>query len=211
MSTENIGITFIQERYIYQNRPKGISKGYRTYINGEGKSRAAIIISCDTLDAILVTQFSDNDTVLLEIHKGSKTFYAASVYMEHNERIDNKLQRLEQILEFTKGAKLILGTDSNAGSTTWHDTTTNNRGKMMEDFIASNQLHIVNEESPRRTFQSSRGRSNVDLTILNNQMLADVTGWQISEEESASDHNIITFSINLKADTCNEGNYPEIK
>jgi hypothetical protein len=43
MSTEK-GITFIQEPYIYQNRPKGINKGYRTYIHGEGRSRAAIII-----------------------------------------------------------------------------------------------------------------------------------------------------------------------
>ena len=43
MSTENIGITFIQKPYIYQNRPKEISKGYRTYTHGEGKSRATII------------------------------------------------------------------------------------------------------------------------------------------------------------------------
>jgi hypothetical protein len=175
MYTGNIGITFIQEPYIYQNRPKGISKGYRTYTHGEGKSRAAII-SCDPLHAILITQLSDNDTVLLQIHKGSKTFYAASVYLEHNDHIGIKLQRLEQIIEFTKGAKLIMAVDSNARSTTWHDTTANKRGKMMEDFIASNQLHIVNEDSPRRTFQSSRGKSNVDLTIVNNQMLAEVTG-----------------------------------
>ena len=140
MSTENIGITFIQEPYIYQNEPKGINKEYRTYIHGEGRSRAEIIISCNTLDAILVSQFSDNDTVLLEIHKGSKTFHAASVYMEHNEHIDNKLHRLEQILEFTKGAKLLLAIDSNARSQTWHDTTTNTRGKRMEEFIASNQF-----------------------------------------------------------------------
>jgi len=41
----------------------------------------------------------------------------------------------------------------------------------MEDFIASKQLYIINEDSPRRTFQSSRGESNIDLTIVNNQML----------------------------------------
>jgi hypothetical protein len=101
--------------------------------------------------------------------------------------------------------------DNNARLTTSHDTTTNNRGKMLEDFIVSNQLHIVNEDSPRRTFQSSRGKSNVDLTLVNNQMLAGVTGWKIAEEESASDHNILTFSINLEADKFNEGNSPEKK
>ena len=78
MSTENIEISFVQEPYLYQNRPKGISTGYRTYTHGEGKSRAAIIIA----NGILTTQYSDNDTELLEIHKGSNTFYAASDYME---------------------------------------------------------------------------------------------------------------------------------
>jgi len=86
---------------MYQNRPKGISAGYRTYTHGEGKSRAAIIITNDTFDAILITQYSDNDTVLLEIQKGSNTFYAASVYKEYNEQIDTKLQTIEQIIEFT--------------------------------------------------------------------------------------------------------------
>ena len=57
MSTENIEISFFQEPYIYQNIPKGISTGYRTYTHGEGKSRAAIIITNDTLDAILITQY----------------------------------------------------------------------------------------------------------------------------------------------------------
>jgi len=47
--------------------------------------------------------------------------------------------------------------DNNDRSTMWHITTTNNSGKMMEDFIASNQLYIINEDSPRRTLQSARG------------------------------------------------------
>ena len=112
-------MSFIQETYIYQNRPKGISTGYRTYTHGEGKSRAAIIITNDTLDATLITQYSNENTVLLEIHKGSNTFYAASVYMEYNEQIDTKLQTIEQITEFTKSKKLIMAIDSNARSTTW--------------------------------------------------------------------------------------------
>ena len=52
----------------------GITTGYRTNTHGERKSRAAIIITNDTLDAILVTHYSDNDTVLIEIHKGSNIF-----------------------------------------------------------------------------------------------------------------------------------------
>jgi len=61
-----------------------------------------------------MTLYSDNNTVLLEIHKGSNTIYAASVYMEYNEQIDTKLQTIEQIIEFTKIKKLIMAIDSNA-------------------------------------------------------------------------------------------------
>jgi len=101
--------------------------------------------------------------------------------MEYNEQINTKLQTIEQIIEFNKSTKLIMIFDSNARSTLWHDTTTNNSGKMMEDSIASNQLYIINEDSKRITFQSTRGESNIDLTISNNHMLADITAWEIAE------------------------------
>ena len=117
--------------------------------------------------------------------------------MDYNGSIENNFQTLENILEFTEGVKLIIAMDSNARSTTWHDITTNNRGKMLEEFVAGYQLHIINEDSPRKTFQTSRGSSNIDLTIVNNQMLADIKNWEISEEEIASDHNILKFSINF--------------
>jgi SAM-dependent MidA family methyltransferase len=107
MNTENIDIVFIQEPYVYQNRIKGITKGYRTYACGEEKSRAAIIIPNDTIDAIMITQCSDNDMVLLEIKMGQETFYAASAYMEYNDAIEKSLKKIERILEFIKGVKII--------------------------------------------------------------------------------------------------------
>jgi len=87
----NVDIALIQEQYVYQNRIKGIKSGYRTYAYGKEKSRAAIIIPNDTLDAIMFTQCSDNNTVLLEIKTGQETFYAASAYMEYNDAIENTL------------------------------------------------------------------------------------------------------------------------
>jgi hypothetical protein len=90
--------------------------------------------------------------------------------------------------------------DSNSRSTTWHDVTTNVRGRLLEEFLASNQLYIINEESPRTTFQSSRGQSNIGVTITDDKMLAVIDNWEISEEESASYHNIIKFHIKLEKD-----------
>jgi len=88
---------------------------------------------------------------------------------------------------------------------------TNSRGKLLEEFMARNQLYIINEDIPRTTFQSSRGSSNIDLSIINNQMLADTKDWKISEEESGSGHNILKCNINFAKDKTKIKNFPGLQ
>jgi hypothetical protein len=116
---------------------------------------------------------SENDAVGLEIVNGNTIFYAATIYLDYNEPVKNNIRPLEKILKFTTGAKIIIAMDSNSRSTTWHDVLTNSKGNFLEEFFISNQLRIINEDSARTKFQSSRSSSNIDLTIVNNQMLAD--------------------------------------
>ena len=93
INRENTDMVMIQEPYLYQNSIQGITSGYRTYTHGKGKSRAAILITNNIIDALLLTQYSDKDTVLLEIRKGNKKFYVASIYMDYKEEIDNSLKK----------------------------------------------------------------------------------------------------------------------
>jgi hypothetical protein len=143
IATENIDITLVQEPYLYQEEIKAVPRKYRTYSYGEGKRRAAIILANNNIGPILITQYSDNDTVLLEMQQENEKFYAASIYMDYNETIDINLKHIEEIITFIKGEKLIIATDSNSRSSAWHDRTTNNRGRLMEDFMASNQLQFL--------------------------------------------------------------------
>jgi len=69
ITTEKIGIALIQEPYLFHGIPLEITNRYRTFIAGEGKSRAAIVVSDTTIDA-LITQLSYNDLVLLQIGNG---------------------------------------------------------------------------------------------------------------------------------------------
>ena len=80
--TENIDIALVQEPYLYQGKIKVVTRKYITYSYGDGKRRAAIIIADNTIDAFLITQYSDNGTALLEI-KGNERFYSASIYMDY--------------------------------------------------------------------------------------------------------------------------------
>jgi hypothetical protein len=86
IAQENTDIAMIQETYLYQNSPKGITRGYRTHPRTRKKQSCNCINN--TIDALLITQHSDRDTVLLEIQKGNKKFYAASIYMDYNDEID---------------------------------------------------------------------------------------------------------------------------
>jgi hypothetical protein len=45
----------------------------------------------------------------------------------------------------------------------------------------SKNLNIMNEESELSTFQNRRGSSNIDLSIVNNQLLTALKNWEISE------------------------------
>jgi len=49
-----------------------------------------------------------------------------------------------------------MAADRNSKSS-WNDKITNHRGKNLEEFIASNNLHVFNEDNGKTTFQSSRG------------------------------------------------------
>jgi hypothetical protein len=101
--------------------------------------------------------------------------------------------------------------DSNSRSRMWPDKLTNIRGRELEEFLINQQLFIINKESDTKTFQSSRGPSNIDLTISNYKLLKKVQEWKISEEESCSDHKIIQFCIGQYNTKQTGNNFQSIK
>ena len=129
------------------------------------------------------------------------------MYLDNEEQIENSFTKLDKILQFTKGARMLIATDSNSRSKTWHDKITNPRGKKLEEYLASRHLHIINEESETYTFHNSRGSSNIDLTITNDNLITDMHEWEISEEESCSDHNFLKYKIGKANSHENKDNY----
>jgi hypothetical protein len=93
------------------------------------------------------------------------------MYFDITKEIESELNKVDEIIEFTKGFGLLIAVDSNARATAWHDSQRNKRGKILEEYIISKNLHIMNEESEQTTFQSRRGSSNIDLTIVNNHLI----------------------------------------
>ena len=53
---DNLDIIFLQEPYLYKNRMAGLTKSARNYISTEDKSRAAILITNNKIDAVKLRQ-----------------------------------------------------------------------------------------------------------------------------------------------------------
>ena len=117
------------------------------------------------------------------------------MYVDINRQIEYDLNKIEAIIQHAKGTGVLLAIDSNSRSKMWYDNLTNARGRILEEFLTSKQLHILNEESTLTTYLSSSGSSNIDLTVVSNQLLRAVENWEVSYQESCSDNCIIKFAV----------------
>jgi hypothetical protein len=55
------------------------------------------------IDALLISQLSEEDTVVVEITQGNLKFIAASIYLDTDNEITMDLYKIENILQFAKG------------------------------------------------------------------------------------------------------------
>jgi hypothetical protein len=129
------------------------------------------------------------------MRSGADKFLSISMYFDIQRDIEEDIRQLEKVRDYVKGNGLIIVVDSNARSKMWHDSVTNQRGKILKEYLLFNDLYVMNEATDTPTFQSIRERSYIDLTITNNRLIRNLTEWKCVEEESCSDHNIVNFKI----------------
>ena len=206
-----IDTAFIQEPHNYNNQVTGIPRNYKVFNSGKERKQAAVVIVNKRIDAILIDQLSDEDTAVIEITHGNIKFIAASIYLDIKNEISEDLRKMENTQRLAKGRGILAAMDNNARSKTWHDVTTKRRGRILEEFLINNRLHIANEDSGYTTFESTRGTSNIDLTVADSTMVKLIHAWQSNERESFSDHRFITFRIKKHAVIMSDYNYNGIK
>ena len=67
IAEDGTDILCLQEPYIIQNKIDGIPKKYKIFASREGRNWAAIVVTNNQIDTILIKQLSDVDTVVLEV------------------------------------------------------------------------------------------------------------------------------------------------
>ena len=80
------------------------------------------MLSNDLVDAILITQLSDEDLFVLEATINNDRFILSSMYFDINWPVDLDMQKTEAIILRARGAGVLIAMDSNSRSTSWHDT-----------------------------------------------------------------------------------------
>ncbi|XP_029673418.1 uncharacterized protein LOC115241682 [Formica exsecta] len=123
------------------------------------------------------------------------------VYISPNIDLARFEDRLQSIGECIRRSPLprpvIIARDFNAKSALWGSPLTNRRGGVLEDW-ASLGLCIFNRGS-RSTCVRPQGESIVDLTWAAPAAVHLVSGWEVLEKETASDHLYIKMTISAAA------------
>lgn len=123
-----------------------------------------------------------------------------SLYIPPNQKFSQL--DLSQLTSAVNTPIIICG-DFNGWSPLWGSPHANHRGTIIEDFILSSDLCILNDNSPTH-FSTHKTFTHVDLTLCSPQLLP-IASWHTLEDLHNSDHFpiISTFSISNSITPCN--------
>ena len=122
-----------------------------------------------------------------------------SCYSSGNDDIQDLERTLEEIGTKIRAnnERAIVAGDFNGKSPQWGMHLTDTRGELICDWIAQNDMAMVNKGSSP-TFQRQDYSSILDLTIATSNLVPDIASWCVGDKESLSDHNYVIFDIAVK-------------
>jgi len=144
---EKTDVLCLQETYVTQNKIVCIPRKLKIHIYGEGRHRAAIVVTNNQKNFFLLRQISDEGTLVLEAVSDKGKIIIASMYFDINRQIEDDLIEIEALIHHAKGYGILLAIDSKSRSASWHDNQTNSRGRVLEELLNSKHPHLMNEES----------------------------------------------------------------
>jgi hypothetical protein len=90
----------------------------------------------------------------------------------------------------------LIRCDANAHHVLWGSSNVNPRGEVLSDFIAGQDLHIINR-GHKPTFVVANRREVLDVTLTSGSLLESVCECFVDSQESSSDHKYIRCNLSL--------------
>ncbi|GBL72655.1 hypothetical protein AVEN_127905-1 [Araneus ventricosus] len=171
--------------YQVESKPVGIPSHCKLFVTQREKLKAGIIVFHPDLSVMKV--FSATNTVGVSFPYRGMNLLLITVYCPPKEDLYHTLAELETCFMLPYDRVLLTG-DFNSKSPVWGSDVEDERGRQLMEFVLSKGQAIVNEEDTIPTFEGSRGRSWVDITISDPLLLDNIFKWKVDLEPTCSDH-----------------------
>ena len=179
---------------------RNVFKGYRLV---RAPCRGAILgqVAVAIRDTVRFRQLRPFGTrvVLVEIDTADGPLILISAYIRHTS--GEGLADLTAACRWAKGRcpRVLLGLDGNGHSPLWGPPSVrhNQVGSLLEDFILTENLDILNDRGGPATFASDMGDHTwIDLTLSTPSVTVSVSDWRVHTDFlSGSDHRPIFYSV----------------
>ena len=187
-------VALVQEPYVNNDGiPLGVPGSLDCYHHTSGCRTAIFGKDCSLL---MCPKYTSGDMVTCQVTMSSqRELFIVTVYADI--KLPNLPKELGHLLAEKGDCDIIISMDANAHSPMWGSLTSNQRGEMLEEFIFQHGLVICNKGSIP-TFVARSSATIVDITLCSESMVDDVKGWKVDTGVHLSDHNRITYWLNLE-------------
>lgn len=191
ITDKNIHIALIQDPYLHDGRLYAFPINSKKYFSN---NKEAVIIVSRKLSCNRA--FVSETSVFVNISdQNNNIFTIGTQYIRPRADFLQKIMEWESIIRESK--YFIIGADMNAQSESFGYTRESERGRILIDFMLKYDLVRMNKGNAP-TFESSTASGQPDITIASQMALKYIENWHVTIDYTASDHNYISYQLNLK-------------
>lgn len=194
---KNLDILCLQEPYYFKKQVRGYAAKSLRKVQPEScdYSWVAAVVRESRVEILQGLGDQDEHVMCFKVITEATEFYIINAYCQCSLPLEPILKKIEKILGIIKSNDVILTMDANSKSLTWFSGETDERGRILEEFLMSNNLYILNRPSEVSTFCRVNAESNIDITIAGDTMVNRIKNWRVDSSCTTSDHNLILFEL----------------
>lgn len=189
---EGIDISLIQEPYTLKNKIIGFPIRHKI-VTSNLEPKTAIIVHRENISVFPV--HIEQKLVAVKITIVNRELLLINCYCPPTEGINSELSKIENIIQTFKCEEILIAGDFNSKNEIWGSQSTDEKGEKIVEFLVTNNLTLLNHKDSPPTFQTTRARGWIDLTIVNETLGKNVKTWEVSKEFNNSDHRYIRIVI----------------
>ncbi|OXU17191.1 hypothetical protein TSAR_006291 [Trichomalopsis sarcophagae] len=195
----------VYEPYTYRRKVTGLGDSVGV-VKGEKPEEnvgaAALHVPGD-LTTTKITSLCTSHCICIQVCGAFREVFLVSLYCQFKDDIEKYLEQLRGVLQQLSGKRILIAADANAKSEWWGSPSNDNREKILEDFILSNDLIVVNKPGGLQTCRTARGESNIDVTLITPNLQGFLSSWKV-ESWTTSDHTPITIELHFQSQNARE-------